>query len=198
MKDEEAAADTPAKQMRQKPWRQAAFGKQKADATAYGNAIHSAMQYLNFAECSDLEGIRREIDRLTRQRFITGQQAQLIRPELIHNFLHTPLGQKIAQSDQLIREFKFSILIDGGQYDPACAGEEILLQGVVDCALVEADGIILIDFKTDRVTEETVDIVAQRYRSQVQTYADALHLIYETDVKEAYLYFFRINRFVRV
>ena len=198
VKDEEAAADTPAKQMRQKPWRQAAFGKQKADATAYGNAIHSAMQYLNFAECSDLEGIRREIDRLTRQRFITGQQAQLIRPELIHNFLHTPLGRKIAQSDQLIREFKFSILIDGGQYDPACAGEEILLQGVVDCALVEADGIILIDFKTDRVTEETVDIVAQRYRSQVQTYADALHRIYETDVKEAYLYFFRINRFVRV
>ena len=140
----------------------------------------------------------KEIDRLTDQRFISAKQAQMIQPEVIHSFLRTPLGQKISQSDRLIREFKFSILVDGGQYDPACAGEEILLQGVVDCALIEDDGIILIDFKTDRVTEETVDAVARRYRDQVQTYADALHRIYETDVKEAYLYFFQINRFVRV
>ena len=198
IKDEEAAADTPAKLERTKPWRQAAFGKQTLDGRTYGNAIHSAMQYLDFSACGDLEGIRREIHRLEQQRFLSADQAKMIQPELIHNFLCTPLGQKVSQSDQLIREFKFSILIDGAEYDPACAGEKILLQGVVDCALVEEDGIILIDFKTDHVTDETVDAVASSYGQQVRTYADALHRIYEKDVKEAYLYFFRLNRFVRV
>jgi ATP-dependent helicase/nuclease subunit A len=198
VKDEEAAADTPAKLERTKPWRQASFGKQTVDGRTYGNAIHSAMQYLDFSVCGDLEGIRREIHRLEQQRFLSADQAKMIQPELIHNFLCTPLGQKVSKCEQLIREFKFSILIDGAEYDPACADEKILLQGVVDCALVEEDGIILIDFKTDYVTEETVDTVSSSYRQQVQTYADALHRIYEKNVKEAYLYFFRLNRFVRV
>ena len=45
--------------------------------------------------------------------------------------------------------FKFSILTDAGAYDPAAAGEQVLLQGVVDCFWQEADGIVILDFKTD-------------------------------------------------
>ena len=74
----------------------------------------------------------------------------------------------------------------------------MLLQGVVDCALIEADGITIIDFKTDFVTEETLTDLVDRYRMQVQTYADALSRIYQKPVKESYLYFFRLNRFVSV
>jgi len=68
----------------------------------------------------------------------------------------------------------------------------------VDCALIEEDGIILVDFKTDYVTEETINAVVSGYRHQVQTYADALHSIYDLEVKKAYLYFFHMNRFVEV
>jgi ATP-dependent helicase/nuclease subunit A len=198
VKDEEAAADTPAKLERTKPWRQAAFGKQTVDGRTYGNAIHSAMQYLDFSACGDLEGIRREIHRLEQQRFLSADQAKMIQPELIHNFLCTPLGLKVSKCDQLIREFKFSILIDGAEYDPACAGEKILLQGVVDCAIMEEDGIIVLDFKTDRVTDENLDLRVSHYRPQVEAYAQALSRIYEMPVKEKYLYFFQLNRFVEL
>ncbi len=198
VKDEEAAANAPASASRRRPWRQAAFGMKTVDGRTYGNAMHKAMQYLNFTVCRDMESIREEIRRLVQQRFISADQAGMIQPEMIHSFLSTPLGRKIAQSDQVIREFKFSILVDGAQHDPACAGEEILLQGVVDCALIEEDGIILVDFKTDYVTEETINAVVSGYRHQVQTYADALHSIYDQEVKKAYLYFFHMNRFVEV
>ena len=39
---------------------------------------------------------------------------------------------------------------------------------------------------------------ADRYRLQVETYADALTKIYEMPVKARYLYFFSIDRFVEV
>ena len=198
VKDEEAAADAPANIIKQKPWREASFGKQSVDGKAYGNAIHSAMQYLDLAVCMDPDGLEGELRRLVEQRFISQKQAEMIRPEMISNFLRTPLGERIAMSDHVIREFKFSILVDGGQYDPDCTGEEILLQGVVDCALIEDDGIILLDFKTDRVTDDTVDAVAAGYRQQVKTYADALRRIYGKRVKEAYLYFFQLDRFVSI
>ena len=92
-----------------------------------------------------------------------------------------------------IREFKFSILEDAG-----IEGEKILLQGVVDCALVEKDGITVVDFKTDYVTEETLPEVLARYRTQVDTYSRALERIYETTVKGTYLYFFHLKRLVAV
>ena len=54
------------------------------------------------------------------------------------------------------------------------------------------------DFKTDHVTESTVAAAAERYRLQVQTYAEALSRIYEMPVKAKYLYFFQLGRFVEV
>ena len=85
----------------------------------------------------------------------------------------------------------------GDYYDDA-ENEKILLQGVVDCALVEPDGITVLDFKTDRVSEETLPTSVERYRPQVEAYADALCRIFEKEVKEKYLYFFHLDRLVKV
>ena len=69
---------------------------------------------------------------------------------------------------------------------------------MVDCALVEDDGIIVIDFKTDYVTDDSVENVVDRYRTQIRVYAEALSRIYQMPVKEKYLYLFHLDRFVPV
>ena len=74
----------------------------------------------------------------------------------------------------------------------------MLLQGVVDCAAVEDDGIMIVDFKTDHVTEETLKSLADRYRGQVEAYSRAMAQVFEKPVKDAYLYFFRLDRFVKM
>jgi len=73
-----------------------------------------------------------------------------------------------------------------------------LLQGVVDCALLEEDGIIVLDFKTDAVTPDTLAAAAEKYRMQIETYGEALGRIYELPVKRKLLYFFRLDQFVEV
>ena len=75
-------------------------------------------------------------------------------------------------------------------------GEQILLQGVVDCAILEDDGITVVDFKTDRVTEGTLPEKLRQYRPQVLAYAGALERIYGKPVKESCLYFFALDRLV--
>ena len=74
----------------------------------------------------------------------------------------------------------------------------MLLQGVVDCFMIEPDGITILDFKTDHVTESTLPDLITRYAPQVVTYAEALSRIYEMPVKEKYLYFFKLDRLVSV
>ena len=73
-----------------------------------------------------------------------------------------------------------------------------MLQGVIDCAIIETDGITLIDFKTDCVTDDSVEMVSQGYYGQVRAYSDALKRIYQLPIKSAWLYYFRLNRFVPV
>ena len=195
VKDAEAAENTwePKKVHRQ--WRKPGFARQQAGGKEYGNAIHAAMQYIDYAACTDEKAVAAEVERLVTQRFISPEQGRLVRPEKLAAFFATELGQKLRQGN-VVREFKFSILEDGGAYDPDLSGEQVLLQGVVDCALLEADGITVVDFKTDYVTEETLPAVVARYRPQVAAYAQAMTRIYQKPVKQALLYFFHIDRFV--
>lgn len=197
IKDAEAAENTPEPVVKERLWREATFVGSQPGGKDYGNAIHSVMQYIDYSACSDEAGVSREIQRLVAQQYITQEQAQWIRPGKIASFFASSVGSKLRNGN-VVREFKFSILEDGALYDPALAGEQVLLQGVVDCALIEDDGITVIDFKTDYVTEETLPAVVERYRPQVEAYASAMHRIYEMPVKARMLYFFRLDRFVQL
>ena len=88
------------------------------------------------------------------------------------------------------REFKFSVLVDAGNYFPEAAGEQVLLQGVTDCCLIDPDGVTVLDFKTDRVRPGGEAARAEHYRGQLAGYAAALSRIFGRPVREQILYFF--------
>jgi ATP-dependent helicase/nuclease subunit A len=197
-KDAEAAEDTHPPKPWQHKWRKPSFAGGEAEGKDYGSAMHKALQFLPFGACTDESAIQQELQKLILAGFLTEAEAELVDCGKLAAFFATDIGRKLRTHQTVLREFKFSILDDGSHYAKELAGEQVLLQGVVDCALLEEDGITILDFKTDRVTEDSLDMVAARYRPQVLTYAQALTRIYELPVKAAYLYLFRLNRFVRI
>jgi len=166
--------------------------------TSYGNAIHAILQYIRFDLCSCAEDIQRDVNRLVQERLISEDQANMADIESLTRFFSTPIGKKLQTAKEVLREFKFSLLDNASKYYQDADDELILLQGVVDCAIIEEDGITVIDFKTDYVTEDTLDEVTERYKPQVQTYASAMERIYRKPVKKLLLYFFSINRFAEI
>ena len=110
--------------------------------------------------------------------------------------LSFPDIRRKLRTGEVLREFKFSILDDASAYGEGLEGERVLLQGVVDCALIEPDGITVVDFKTDYLTAETLKEITARYKPQVDTYADALRRIFRKPIKAKALYFFHIDDFV--
>ncbi len=163
----------------------------------YGNALHGVMQHIDFAACQSIAAVQAEIQRLVQQDFLSSQQAALVPAQAIARFFATDIGRRLQQGN-VVREFKFSILVDASQQDRSLAGERILLQGVVDCALLEPDGITIIDYKSDYVTEETLPQKIASYTDQVEIYARAMERIYKQPVKARLLYFFRLNRFIPI
>ena len=139
-----------------------------------------------------------ELERLVSRRLLTREQADMVDCDAIVRFFETELGRKLRGGITCIREFKFSILDAGSHYGPGLQQEQVLLQGVVDCALIEEDGITVIDFKTDFATEQNLSQLAEHYAPQVQTYAKALERIYGQRVKQSVLYFFALGKAVTV
>lgn len=192
-KDAEVAEHTEEPGPYLRRWRTPSFVEKVKDSKAYGNAIHAAMQYIRYEHCGSLAAVRGEIARLHQEGFLSAEQAEMVDCERIAVFFKSELGRKLCSGVPCLREFKFSILDEGSHYGEELSGEQVLLQGVVDCALMEEDGITIIDFKSDRVTADTAEALANRYRPQVETYAEALARIYEIPVKKSCLYFFRID-----
>lgn len=198
VKDAEAAENAEEPKRPVRTWRQPGFLSRQTEGRAYGSAIHAALQYLRYESCGSTEAVEGEVRRLVEDGFLTEEQGKLANCGKIARFFESEIGTKLRTGTPYLREFKFSILDDGRHYGEGLEGERVLLQGVVDCALLEEDGITVVDFKTDSVTEDTLPIVAERYRPQVQTYGEALGRIYEMPIKARYLYFFRLDRFMAV
>lgn len=179
-------------------FRKPSFVEVKTDSTTLGNTVHAIMQRIDYSACNDVAGVKNEIRRMVKEGYLDAQQADAVDAAAVYHFFETPLGMKVRVSSQVVREFKFSILDDAERYGDDLRGEEILLQGVVDLALLEDDGITVVDFKTDYVTEDTVGDAIMRYKDQVSAYAYAMERIYQKPVKAAILYFFRLGKFYNI
>ncbi len=197
-KDDEAAEKTPETQKMHHKWRRPSFLSKEIRGTEYGTAMHTALQYISYENCGSTDSVSKEIQRLVNNGCLTLQQAEVLDPASIARFFLSELGQKLRSGVKYLREFKFSILDKGSHYDASLCDEQVLLQGVVDCVLLEEDGITVVDFKTDFVTEDTLHEAISRYYSQIRTYAEAMEQIYEMPVKESYLYFFCLNRLIKI
>lgn len=197
-KDTEVAEKTMQNYAFMRSFRKPSFIAEDTTGAKLGTAMHIVMQNIRFDLCKDAKGAAGELARLCNEGYITEDQKNSVEPEKIARFFATDIGQKLTNAKDVLREFKFSILEDASRFDADVQDEKILMQGVVDCAIVEDDGITVIDFKTDRISEKALNMAVSRYRLQVSTYADALSRIYQKPIKAAKLYFFELNTFVDI
>ena len=172
--------------------------KTTGGGTEYGKAMHSVMQYLRFQCCGNLSDLQADIARMVQSNLITQEQADLVDISKIYQFFQSDLGRRLVTGNEVLREFKFSILEDVSNYYKGISGDSILMQGVIDCALVEDHGITVLDFKTDWITDDNLHEKTALYRDQVLTYAAALSRIYEKPVIASYIYFFSSEQLVAI
>ena len=180
----------------------------KLTAAERGTAMHLALQQINFAKTGNIDDIRDELARLTAQEFLTSEEAASVDPERILRFFASPLGRRMLRSDRCEREFRFSLLWEDNDFPSSALVSQpsppvsqlltlnsklsSLLQGSIDCFFEEGGGLVLVDYKTDRVgTEEELRQRAEYYRIQLDTYARALERIFGLPVRERILYFLR-------
>lgn len=128
------------------------------------------------------------------------EELSLLNKGQFQTFLSSSLGEcfkKAYREKRLFREKHFMRALPYHSLFPERAEEdEVLLQGIIDAFIVEDDGIILVDYKTDRVKSE--EELRERYQKQIMLYSDALEAILGKKVKRRVLYSFYLGKEVEI
>ena len=173
-------------------------GKTALTGAERGTALHLVMQDLDFFCEPDEQSVREQIEKLRAQRKLTDEQANAVDVHAIVRFLRSDLAARIRKSEQVEREYRFSLLRPVWDFSSLDADDSVLLQGVVDCFFEEDGELVVVDFKTDHVSRAQLDERAEHYRPQLEAYSMALTRVMGKKVKEKVLYFFSAGEEVRL
>ena len=174
-------------------------GERPLTGAERGVATHLVLQYMDFSKAAEPGGVRGEIARLGAERFLSPRETEAVDAGAIERLFLSPLGRRILSADELLREFRFSLLWDAERVYPGAGDEELLMQGVVDCCIQEKGELTVIDYKTDRVrTPAEIADRAQHYRGQLAAYAEAMERILKKPVRQCVLYFLAVGEAVTV
>lgn len=162
-----------------------------------GTALHKALQYITPAADQTTATLRREIDAFVRQGLLSREEAKLVYVPVLAAFCQSDIGRRMAETPELHREYPFTVLLAGGDPLPETeTGEQILIQGVIDCLFREDDAWILVDYKSDRL--ETADAFRRRYAVQLALYKRAVEQITHRPVEETYIYSLHLQQEIRL
>lgn len=174
--------------------------------TDRGSAYHRVMELLDFCAFEEMPEAawEKEIDRQIGQMEETGRLSTLYRESVralqILRFLKSSLAGRMMRAQKagkLRREKPFVMGIPASRLRASFPEEEmVLVQGIIDVWFEEEDGLVVADYKTDRI--RTGKELTERYALQLDYYAEALKRITGKEVKEKILYSFALQEEIRL
>ena len=169
-----------------------------------GSAYHRLMELLDLtadyaaAEQAADAGLEKLVDAvgyLREKGQLTEEMAASIRLQDIRRFLSCASGKRMsaaARAGRLYREQPFVMTVDAREiYPEDRSGEKILVQGIIDVCFEEEDGMVVLDYKTDRV--RSGEELKEKYHAQLDHYAEALEKLTGKPVKEKIIYSFTLG-----
>lgn len=170
-------------------------------AAEKGTITHFVLQHMDIYKTDTREEIEEQVQKMVRDGMITRIQADAVNIESIACFFASDLGVRLKNASQFEREFDFYMLVPPTEVEPnICAdgADDVILQGIADCFFQEDDGIVLIDYKTDRVGKGGVLARSELYKMQIDYYAKGLAEVLAMPIKEKYLYFLNCHSAVKM
>ncbi|TWT37691.1 ATP-dependent helicase/nuclease subunit A [Posidoniimonas corsicana] len=141
------------------------------DPRGLGTLVHAVMERIDFASPSRVGDWCESLAPLHLRR--NWQAAAAEAQSLIEKFLAGPACQELAQAARLQREVEFALPWPAPGLDSSAA--PAMLQGYIDCLVEQRPGEWrILDYKTNRVTAQSVPKAAEEYRLQMSVYALAV------------------------
>lgn len=168
----------------------------KLTSAQKGTCTHLFMELADYESAS--KDASAELERLLKGGYFTEKEAKGVYIDAVRHFFSGDFYRRMSASSEIIREKQFLVsfsdltlsekyrkYIDSGS----------MLQGVADCIFKEADGYVLVDYKTDNFKDISE---LYGYKTQLELYKAALDKLLDMPIKACYIYSFRLNQGVEI
>ncbi len=165
--------------------------KRQLSGREYGIVMHTVLQNMDLTRNLDEKDVALQVEGLRSKNIITETEASAVNCASMAQFFSSSLGTRLLVASDVKRELPFCLNIPANRVYPDLeehSEENVLVQGVIDCAFAENDGWVLLDYKTEM--PQTSPDSMQNFRIQMGFYKLALERIWKVRVKNSYLYFF--------
>lgn len=165
-----------------------------ADAASIGTAYHRIMEFVDFKKAVNEAGecdriyIDERAETLRVNNAISEPVFKALDLRKIYAFFETEIGLRAceaARAGLLSKEKPFTLRTEHN-------GKSVLVQGIIDCYFRDGDELVLLDYKSNRLSykdrEADIERIREEYFEQINLYRSALEEGIGLSVKEAYLY----------
>ena len=164
-----------------------------------GTILHRIMEKIDFTKAGSETEIDDQIAVLAEKGVLDKNETESVSHRPIYWFFGGNLAKrmtKAAENGKLHRESRFVMGVPAAEIGGLYQGDEmILVQGMIDAWFEEADGLVIVDYKSDRVEKETgAEVLKERYAVQLDYYRRALEQSTGKRVKECRIYSFSLGR----
>lgn len=157
-----------------------------------GNAYHAIMERINYNGEDNVLDIMKS---LVSQGVISEKISKHIDIKKIQIAIDN-IRKLITKDTKILKEQQFMIRDKHSNLVNSSSDETlVMVQGIIDLVLIDKDKSILIDFKTNKISEEEL---IEKYRLQIDLYSKAIEGATGTKVKEKYLYSFHLNKLINL
>lgn len=144
-----------------------------------GTLYHKVFQNINLKKIEEIDS---QFDLI--KNLFTENEWQNIDDNLVKNVLKLPFFKEIQQNDIIFKEREFYAKMPANLLESSAPNEdEFIMQGVIDLLIVKPDGLWILDYKTGTLNDEKLE----KYKFQLETYANAVERAFGKNVTKKFL-----------
>lgn len=170
------------------------FMRDEADITPAmrGTLTHKVIELIPFEEGIDEDYIRNFVAGLPEKGYMTERESSVIDCGRIAAFFASETGRRACNAQWLRKEWPFTLrkrkeelaaMADSSEIGSAMSeslADTVLIQGIIDCCFRDEEGIVIVDYKTDRVDrrnrQASIERIKNEYRRQLMLYGEVVEL----------------------
>jgi ATP-dependent helicase/nuclease subunit A len=188
-----------AKEMLQSPSRRRSGPPGGEHGTEWGSVIHTLLETAMREPDCDLEPLART--HLDEYGLEPSRATEAV--QTVVSVQQSDIWRRARAAEQVLVEVPFARWLDAAdELAPADAASARsvpkFLRGVIDLVFREADGWVIVDYKTDQVHSAGLAELLEHYRGQMQVYAESWRQMTGEPVKESGLYLVRLGQYRRL
>lgn len=179
------------------------FMQQKVEMSGAerGTAYHRVMELVDFRKPpAKYEEWQQSLEEMVKTGRLSERQKECIYIPILCKFMTSDIARrmrKAAESGLLHKEQSFYLGVPANQVNASFPAEELMLiQGIIDVYFEEDGELVLVDYKTDSVTNGQE--LVERYQTQMLYYTKALVQTLDKKVKEVILYSMSLGEEVKL